>query len=136
LGGQEPSFSDLKEIQNMTMKTMIPIPAGALLTITSGEYSSYFVSGVFRAVKTLDCDALKSAWIQLHPDQSEEYHFEESQFIAWVAIEGWLEPVDCFEWHIGNYRIEDMSVEKFGDGDLYEQILDARRAEQAERSKS
>jgi hypothetical protein len=115
------------------MTTMIPIPAGALLTITTGAYSDYCIKGVFRAIKTLDCDALKSAWILLHPDQAGDYNFDDSQFIAWLAVEGLIEPVDCFEWYLGDYgHIETMSVEQLGDGsvDLYEKIQAARRDEQ------
>lgn len=97
-------------------EAMIPIPAGALLTITTGEYSDYCIKGVFRASRQLNCDALKSAWLQLHPDQLEAYSFEEREFLAWLAAEGWLEPVDCFEWHLSDYRdVENMSVEKLGE---------------------
>ena len=40
------------------MKKMIPIPKDALFYISTGEYSDYCVTGVFRALQEIDADSL------------------------------------------------------------------------------
>ena len=61
---------------------MIPIPAGAIFTVTSGEYSDFSVRGVFRALKEIDADALVDAYLFEHPDNRGHYRFEEATFLA------------------------------------------------------
>lgn len=111
------------------MKTMIPIPAGTLVTITSGEYGNVHIIGLFRAIKTLDCGALQKQWIQIHPDQVEEFSFEEINFIAWAVVEGWLEPVDRFEWYLANSGSVDEMLVYQPTGYLYEVDAGAEQAE-------
>ena len=92
------------------------IPAGAYLTVSTGEYSDYSVSGVFRALKNIDADALRAQWLKDHPDNIEHYRFDEDAFLAWVAKEGFLEPVPSFEWHLCDYsRASEMRVWDAGD---------------------
>jgi len=89
----------------------IGIPAGSLLTITTGEYSDYTVHGVFRAIKDLDVDALKAEWLLVHPNQAENYKFSAVAFLAHIA--NLLEPVECFEWHLADYgNITEMFVSR------------------------
>lgn len=98
--------------------TMIPIPAGSLFTITSGEYSDYHVRGVFRAIVDIDADALRRDWVAAHPDQNDDYHFREDQFLGWIARMGLLECVDAYEWHLGSYsNISAMDVTKIENDD-------------------
>lgn len=93
------------------MRRMAPIPAGALLTVTTGEYSDYQVQGVFRALQRIDAEALLEEWCSAHPKQREAYEFDDVAFLAFVARKGLLEPVYSFEWHLCNYRsASDMNV--------------------------
>jgi len=92
---------------------MLPIPAGSLFTVTSGEYSDYSVRGVFRALAAINADALRSEYLAERPEQAVEYCFREDQFLGWVARKGLIEAVDCFEWHLCNYsRASEMDVSK------------------------
>jgi hypothetical protein len=92
---------------------MMLIPAGSLLTITLREYSDYSVIGVFRAMADIDPDRVRGQWLQDHPDEREECCFEEYKFLAWIAACGLIQPLECYEWHLGNYGcISHMSVEK------------------------
>lgn len=89
------------------------IPAGTLLTISTGCYSDYYVRGVFRACKDIDADALSKQWLTLHPEQSDGYRFREDDFLAWLAVSGYLEDVPSWEWHLSNYsRIDEMMVSR------------------------
>lgn len=91
--------------------TMTPIPKGAFLTISTGAYSSYSVQGVFRAIETIDADALRTEYLTDNPDQRERYHFDDSAFLAWVARKGLIDPIPSFEWHLSDYSdADDMDV--------------------------
>ena len=74
------------------------IPAGSLLTITTGAYSDYTVHGVFRALVNIDSEALRIQWFTEHPEQTERY--SERLYLGWIARKGLIEPVDCFEWYL------------------------------------
>lgn len=82
------------------MNETLPIPAGALFTVTTGEYSDYVVLGVFRALREFNPDVLLNQWLHKHPDQREYYSFSEQKFLAEMVREGHLEPVESGEWHL------------------------------------
>lgn len=82
------------------------------MTITTGEYSDYSVSGVFRAKEEIDADKLLADWLKDNPEQVADYHFNANEFLGWVVRQGLVEPVDSFEWYLGAYSCaEGMSVE-------------------------
>ena len=92
------------------------IPAGAYFTVSTGVYSDYYVSGIFRALKDIDANVLRSQWLKDHPDNVAGYRFDEIAFLAWVVREGLLEPVPSFEWHLCDYsRASEMRVWDAGD---------------------
>jgi hypothetical protein len=82
---------------------MVPIPKGALFTVITGEYSDYYVRGVFRAKEDIDAETLRGRWLIAHPEQRKDYNFEEDEFLAWAASLGLMEPLDCYEWHLADY---------------------------------
>jgi hypothetical protein len=84
-------------------KTMRPIPAGSLFTVTTGVYSSYEVTGVFRAAADIDPQALLDEWLEVHPEQKQQFSFIEDRFLAFVFRKGLMEPVDTYEWHLADY---------------------------------
>src|SRR5271156_2715900 len=93
---------------------VVPIPAGALLTITTGIYSDYNISGVFRARVEIDTDELLSNWFGAHPIQSSGYRFDDVEFLA--SISHMLEPVECYEFHLSNDgQMGEHTVEKIGE---------------------
>lgn len=94
-------------------KIAVVIPPGSLLTVSTGCYSNYIVHGVFRALKPVDADALRSVWLTAHPDEAEAYSFDEYAFLAWVAAEGYLEALPSFEWHLADYsRASEMTIDE------------------------
>lgn len=96
----------------MAEKEMVTIPAGSLLTVSSGTYSDYSITGVFRAKADIDAAALLDEWLRLHPEQAKEYRFREHEFMGWVARKDLLEAIPCFEWHITDYsNASDMCVD-------------------------
>ena len=93
-------------------KIEVVIPAGSLLTVSTGEYSDYGVWGVFRALKDIDAQALRAQWLADHPDQAARYAFDDRAFFAWVCVQGIVEAVPSAEWHLGDYgRAEEMTVD-------------------------
>lgn len=90
------------------MSAPVPIPAGALLTVTSGEYSNYSVRGIFRALREIDVLAMRDKYLALHPEQAARNEFEDDQFLAFLASEDLLEPVDAWEIYLGDYGNVDM----------------------------
>lgn len=86
-------------------KIAVTIPKGALLTISTGEYSDYVVLGVFRAKAPLDVSALRQEYLALRPVEAKEYHFHEHAFLGWVVRKGLLDHEECFEWYLGAYGI-------------------------------
>jgi hypothetical protein len=90
-------------MNELSEKKMVVIPAGSLLTISVGAYSDYTVYGVFRALKDIDAEDIRDRWLTNNPQQGENYHFDESEFLGWVTREGFLEPIESFEWHLADY---------------------------------
>jgi len=86
------------------------IRAGSLFTVSSGEYSDYFIRGVFRALRDIDPEALLREWLKDHPDQAERYSFKDIDFLAWAFRLGAFETVPAFDWHLGSYSSADFSV--------------------------
>lgn len=82
---------------------LLPIPAGSLLTVTVDAWSSYTISGVFRALAEISPAELRTEWYRLHPDQDNHNSFDEARFLVWVHEKGLIEPVDCLEWHLGDF---------------------------------
>lgn len=97
---------------------MVPIPAGALFTVSVGEYSDYRVSVVFHALAEIDAEALRAEWLREHPEQGDAYSFEYDAFLAWVLGKGLREPVSSYEWHPADCRnASEMTV---SDADTWE----------------
>lgn len=74
------------------MKQMQKIPSGALLTVSTGEYSDYTVQGVFRALKEIDADALRKFYL----------HISSQDFLAVLVRDGYLEPINSFEFYLSD----------------------------------
>jgi hypothetical protein len=85
------------------MKKMIPIPKDALFYISTGEYSDYCVTGVFRALQEIDADSLLEQWLTAHPEQRQPYKFKDKDFLTSVAH--LMQPVESWEWHIESYAM-------------------------------
>lgn len=88
-----------------------PIPAGALFTVTQGAYSDFCIEGVFRAKEEIPVHYLLQAWLKEHPEQKEDYRFEDDEFFKSIAH--MMEPVECWELHLSDYsKASTLSVEK------------------------
>ena len=82
---------------------MATIPAGSLLSVTTGEYSDFHVQGIFRAISDIDPNSLLAEWLLLHHEQKKRHSFDKGGFLGWVARKGLLEPVDSYDWHLSCY---------------------------------
>lgn len=84
-------------------KHMNNITQGKLLLVSSGEYSSYNIAGVYRVLKEIDPNLMIRGWLEAHPEQKERYHFREDDFINWVEDIGFLEKIETSEWYLTGY---------------------------------
>jgi hypothetical protein len=99
-------------------KKMAVIPFGSFLTITTGAYSGYCVRGVFRAVQDIDADKLRDEWLSIDPKPKKIMEDDTDVFLGWVARKGLLEPIDSYEWHLGDYGgLEEVEVSKADEDD-------------------
>lgn len=78
----------------------LPIPAGMLFAVTTGEYSDYTVWGVFRALREIDTERLLRLWVNLNPEQANEYDFEIYEFLAYLVRNEYAELSDCAEIYL------------------------------------
>lgn len=93
------------------MSEMRRIKASEIVIVTAGCYSDYGMHGVFRAMADIDPDAAAKAWVTAHPEQAEDYSFNEHQFLTEIYKRGLLVSVDAIEWHLGDYgKISEMDV--------------------------
>lgn len=89
----------------MNETDMLPIPAGALLILTAGEYSGYGVEGLFRAKALLEPTVLLKEYLSTSTAEGFEatlQNFEDHRFIGWLVKRGLIEHIDCYEWHTSN----------------------------------
>lgn len=77
--------------------------AGDLMILSNGEYSDYSFSGPFRCVKNFEFPPTARA----HADSFEQNEYDNqpdpSSFIAWLALNGYIEDVACTEIYLGSY---------------------------------
>lgn len=73
-----------------------PIKAGEIFYFTAGDYSDYYIHGVFRALRDIkDPDDLL---ITAATKFRSTYRFTSEKFIAFLIREGVVEQVDAVEW--------------------------------------
>ena len=77
--------------------------AGALLLITTGEYSDYYPHGIFRAVRDFNIKETVALYIEREKPDTEEYSFEFDKLVAWLSREGYVEDVQHTELWLGAY---------------------------------
>ena len=82
---------------------MMPIPAGALVTVTSGAYSDYNITGTFRSTQIIDVEAEMKAHHENTPPPPKVYgnyrYFAGGNLLADWVRRGLLEPIDTYEIH-------------------------------------
>jgi hypothetical protein len=69
---------------------------GQLLILEHGEYSDFGYGGPFRVLRDIDGNATIEAF-----KKAEGYDAGTGAFIAWLATAGYIEDVECAEWHLG-----------------------------------
>lgn len=84
------------------------IKANTILVFTHGEYSDYSFDGPLHVTRDFDqaevSSEFRAQWKR--PDEW-TYRPSESDFIAWLTKEGYVEAIDnVHTWHIGDYGFE------------------------------
>lgn len=87
-----------------------PMPAkmrnllvGEIVLVSSGEYSDYCVSGVFKVLKEIDPNLFLQGWLTAHPEQKEEYAFHYMNFVDWLVELEFLLEIKIVEWLVASY---------------------------------
>lgn len=89
----------------MTESKMMPIPAGTEFRVTSGEYSDFGVIASYRALVEIDTEKVQEEYLKANPKARENYSFNPYEFVNWLEKTDLVEPIDQWEWHVGNYGI-------------------------------
>lgn len=82
------------------------IKAGTVLVFDHGEYSDYSFSGPFRVLKDFDqadvAEKFRDDW-RSQPREEWNDTPSETDFIAWMNKNGYVEDMPSHQWHIGAY---------------------------------
>lgn len=77
--------------------------AGRLLCIDQGTYSDYGVVGFFVVLKDFVPMAELRTYLEINPEQKEDYHLELSRFLAYLIAQGALLEIDYDRLFMGSY---------------------------------
>ena len=77
--------------------------AGKLVCVDSGEYSDYSVTGFFVVLRDFDVMAELEKYKAAHPDQCEQYSFQQSAFLSALLGKGLLLEVEFGTLYLGAY---------------------------------
>lgn len=73
----------------------------SILLITTGDYSDYYVQGLFKVIKEINKITVVSEFNEACPAVGRDDR--QSKFLAWLAASGYVEDIEHEEWHIGSY---------------------------------
>lgn len=83
------------------------IKAGAILVLEHGEYSDYAFDGPFRVLKDFDQAKIATTFCEQWTSLDEwKTKPDESDFIAWMNTNGYIEDIETHRWHIGSYGFD------------------------------
>lgn len=86
------------------MKEQNLILKDQLIILSEGAYSDYGVITIGKAIEDIDIKTLTNEYLEIHPEQKEEYHFSEDKFVKWLVIDkGLIEELPYVEWHVADY---------------------------------
>lgn len=95
----------------MANRPIIALQPGAVLMLSTGEYSDYSFSGPFRVLKPLTFNAALLA--ELKADWKPEYEWDKfscSAVAGRLATLGYVEDMEATEIHVGSYDDVDESA--------------------------
>lgn len=89
----------------MTQATEIPV--GAMIALSSGEYSDYRVGCFSRVLRPLN----EAVWEEMRSactvppdyDPTESPRFDEYKAVPWLVANGYIEELPYTELHLGDY---------------------------------
>jgi hypothetical protein len=96
-------------------KRQTPIPAGAIFTATSGEYSDFCISGVFRALKEIDVDWAMESYEKYRTEREDVP--DRDGFLAYLIRAEYIEQLEAWELHLGSYGDFRADVDRFDPSD-------------------
>lgn len=80
------------------------IRAGTVLVFDHGEYSDYSFTGPFRVLKDFDQAEVSEQFREQWKAPNEwRNNPDESEFISWMNLTGYVEDLPSHQWHIGSY---------------------------------
>lgn len=82
------------------------IKEGTILVLEHGEYSDYTFDGPFRVLKEFDQAIISAEFRAQFVPPYQGARPDESDFIGWLARNGYVENLAAHRWHIGCYEFE------------------------------
>lgn len=86
--------------------------AGQLMLVDVGEYDSYQIIGLYRALKDFDPEKEVIQYLKTRPEERENGRFNGYGYMMMLAREGWIEPVPHANLFLStNYRASGISFD-------------------------
>ena len=82
---------------------MKSIPENTFFIVSHGAYSDYQIWAFCKSKKEIKLKELLLEYLQDNPNQKERYHYDASQFMAWLNTKDLYEEIPYFEFHLGDY---------------------------------
>jgi cephalosporin hydroxylase len=86
-----------------SISTAEPVLEGQKVLLTAGEYSDYAPIGLFVAQLSFTPYEALEQYLGLYPEQAVDYKGSVTQFVSWMALNGYIRDEDCRELHLGTY---------------------------------
>lgn len=107
----EQMISDKETGMNDQELKALPGPkiarAGTILLADEGEYSDYGVVGLFRVLADFDPMGELASYLADRPEQVARYHFERTEFVAYLQRKALIEDMPYGEFYLGSYSSSD-----------------------------
>ncbi len=93
--------------------------AGQLMLVDQGEYDSYQIIGLYRALQDFDPKQVLAKYLKAHPEERQDGRFNGYGYMMMLAREGWIERVPHVDLFLStNYRASGISFDpQLGDSE-------------------
>ena len=89
------------------MSEQYDFAAGDLLMLTEGEYSDKGWSGPFKVLRPFQRRGVYETFMaQWKPADDWQERADPSDFIAWLATQGFIEDAPSKSWYLGSYGLD------------------------------
>ena len=73
---------------------------GESVIITTGEWDTYNVDGLYKVIKSINIDEVSTIYYTEHPEQKLSWMFDEYGVSDWLINKGYIEKVNHSVFHV------------------------------------